>query len=242
MCLTAVYVQKILPDLIFFSSSSWFSYFLSWDGLYPNFKYTFSLGQCNTYENHVRVYQLLPSWHLLSPSASHRSVWSGWDHSLATVTASLWGIHFTPVSFSPTFTLIPGPCPGSYVLSSHVFWGSSGYWGWYLRYLMLSHHLSEIMIFREDSSSEAPHLPHEAIASPVTSHWQTHLGGSEDMSACSPIWGPPATRLSYTIWQRVLCAVSIQEEGSYETPKTEITLLRRNTLTAVRMHTDSVQP
>lgn len=144
-------------------------------------------------------------------------------------------------SFLPLSLLIPGPYPGSYVLSSHVFWGSSGHRGWYLRYLMLSHHLSE-MIFRGDSSSEAPHFPHEAIASPATSHWQTHLGGSEDMSACSPIWGPPATRLSYTIWQRVPCAVSIQEEGSYETPQTEITLLRRNTLTAVRMHTDSVQP
>lgn len=94
--------------------------------------------------------------------------------------------------------------------------------------------------FGGDSSSKAPHFPHEAIASPATSHWwewQTQaISGS-------PMWGP----LHHIPFGRESCVQSaFRKKGARHihrgSPQTEITLLRRNTLTTVWVHTDSMQP
>lgn len=177
----------------------------------------------------MREYWLLPSRHLLSSSASHRSVWSGWDHSSATVDCLSDVSTLLLFGFLPLSLLTPGPCPGLYVLFSHVFWGSSGLWGWslrlpfLLRYLMLSHQLSEIMDFQRrlkqwsatpSAWSYSYSLLLLLIAESGRLTWLR-------VRTCPvpPCEVPLPPRLSYTIWQRVPCAVSIHEEGSYAYPQ-----------------------
>lgn len=150
--------------------------------------------------------------------------------------------------FLPLSLLTPGPCPGSSVLSSHVFRGSSGLWGWslrlpfLLRYLMLSHHLTKIMDFQRRLKQWS--------TTPFAWSYSQSCYFSLVRVADSGHFRFPHVRsvpLHHTPFGSESCVQSaFRKKGATHihrgTPQTEIILLRRNTLTAVWVHTDSVQP
>lgn len=153
-------------------------------------------------------------------------------------------------SFLPLSLLTPGPCPGLYVFSSHVFWGSSGIWGWslrlpfLLRFLMLSHHLTEMMDFQRRlkkwcATPSAWSYSYSCYFSLGRVADSGHFRFPHVRSPCHPNFHTPFGRES--------CMQSaFMKKGAThihrETLQTEIALLRRNTLMDVWVHTDSVQP
>lgn len=145
----------------------------------------------------MRQYRLLPSWHLPSPSASHRSAWSGWDPSSATVDrlSLMYPLYFCLV-FSHFHFWPQDPVQvymSSLVTSSEAPLGFGGglsdspfCWGSWCNPIIWQ----RWWIFRGDSRSDVPHLPREAIVTPATSHWGEWQ--TQDISG-SPMWGLPAT-------------------------------------------------